>query len=935
LQIFPFSASFSTCVYNNPVLIFYQLKKTYIGNWKYTMPRKAHYVVSTHWDREWYQTFQDYRYRLVQLLDRVLEGWQREDLCGPFQTDGQAVILEDYLEVRPERAEQVSQLVREGRFVVGPWYVLPDEFLVSGESLIRNLRLGRETASRLGGRPSSAGFLCDMFGHNSQMPQILAGFGIRGGFLWRGINLVDQHLFIWRGADGTELPVYRFGKIAYCSYAVQVRGANPSEPRPTPDEIETRLQAFLEEENEKTIAGPLLLFDGGDHLEWDPNAYAVLSRHLNQPGEKYEILHSSLESYLDGLTAVRDQIPLVVEGELREPGLYPDAVDAQWLIPGVTSSRVRIKQANAACQSLLCQWAEPVSVFAGAALELPYPQGYLDVAWKWLIQNHPHDSICGCSIDAVHEDMLYRFNQCEQIANRLTVEATRRIAASVQGQVAEDELRVVVFNPLLRPFDGIADLDLDLPLNWPKQSGGMGMFEPKPGFRIYDAEGRELAPQRTGQAMNRARVRTFDWVFPQGYQVNVVRVSLPLQIPASGYTTLILRPASDPVHLWDSTGLATSERSMENEFLAVEIGPDGALAVTDKRSMQVYRRLLTFEDRADIGDGWNFGPAMNDQIMVSTGGRSSLALVINGPYRTTFRLRTVMDLPAEFDFNHQTRAEQLAGLVIDSLITLRAGADWVEVETTVHNNVKDHRLRVTFPSGARAETCLMDTPFDVVERTIALRADNDRYREVEVEFKPQQSFTAVFDDQRGLAIISSGLLECAVQDLPERPVALTLFRATRRTVMTDGEPGGQMLGDLHFNYWIVPLKGAPDRARLFDLGHLLAGGLRTAQLTRGDVARFRQEQVLPVQAGCLSLEGPAVVTSLRKAGQGTEVRLFNPNTFPVEATLDFSALPGESPRPAEIYPVDFESNPIGQPYPVEDGRVTIPLEPKQICTLRF
>jgi alpha-mannosidase len=899
------------------------------------MPRKAHYVVSTHWDREWYQPFQDYRYRLVQLLDRVLEGWQREDLCGPFQTDGQAVVIEDYLEVRPERAEQIQQLVREGRFVVGPWYVLPDEFLVSGESLVRNLRLGRETARRLGGQPSSAGFMCDMFGHNSQMPQILAGFGIRGGFLWRGINLIDQHLFRWRGADGTELPVYRFGKIGYCSYAVQVRGCNSYEVRPTPDEVETRLQAFLEEENEKTAVGPLLLFDGGDHMEWDPNSYAVLSRHFNQPGENYEILHSSLEDYLDGLTAARDQIQLVVEGELREPALYPDPVDGQWLIPGVTSSRVRIKQANAACQSLLCQWAEPISAFADTALGLPYPQGYLNVAWKWLIQNHPHDSICGCSIDSVHDDMFYRFHQCEQIASRLTVEATRRIAASVEGKVAKDEVRMVVFNPLLRPFDGIADLELDLPLTWPQQSGLMGMFEPKPGFRIYDAAGQELSYQRTGQALDRSRLRTFDWVFPQGYKVNVVRVSLPLQIPASGYTTLTLRPESEPVRLWDSTGLATSDRTMENEFLAVKIKTDGSLEVTDKQRNQVYQRLLNFEDCADIGDGWNFGPVMNDQATYSSGSRSTLALVANGAYRTTFRLRTVVDLPAEFDFGAMKRSDQLTGLVIDSLITLRAGADWVEVETTVHNNVKDHRLRVVFPSGAKTETCLMDTPFDVVERKIALRADNDRYRELEVEFKPQQSFTAVFDDQRGLAVISSGLLECTVQDLPERPVALTLFRATRRTVMTDGEPGGQMQGDLNFKYWITPFQGAPDRARLFDLAQSLSGGLGTAQLTTIDADRFRQDQVLPAQAGFLSLEGQGVVTSLRKEGQGIEVRLFNPNTFPVEAALNFAGMPAASPCPAEVYPVNFESDPIGQPYPVESDRVTIPLGPKQIRTLRF
>ena len=383
------------------------------------MTRKAHYVLSSHWDREWYQPFQDYRYRLVQLLDRVLERWQREELFGPFQTDGQAVVLEDYLEVRPERKEQIRQLVKEGRFVVGPWYVMPDEFLVSGESIIRNLMMGRKLARELGGQPSNAGLMCDTFGHNSQIPQIFAGFGIRGGFLWRGTNLIDQHLFRWRGADGTELPCYRFGKIGYCSYAVQVRAADPKLARPTAEQVEQRLQAFLEEENQKTQVGPLLLFDGGDHMEWDPHSYAVLARHFGLNGHEagqpngYAILHSSLDAYLDGLLPLANDIPVVLEGELREPGLYPLEEDTQWLIPGVTSSRVRIKQANALCENLLTQWAEPLNAFASTALGLPYPQGYLDVAWRWLIQNHPHDSICGCSIDAVHDDMVYRFRQCE------------------------------------------------------------------------------------------------------------------------------------------------------------------------------------------------------------------------------------------------------------------------------------------------------------------------------------------------------------------------------------------------------------------------------------------------------------------------------------------------------------------------------------------
>jgi alpha-mannosidase/mannosylglycerate hydrolase len=106
--------------------------------------------------------------------------------------------------------------------------------------------------------------------------------------------------------------------------------------------------------------------------------------------------------------------------------------DQQWVIPGVLSSRVHLKQANNLCQALLCQWSEPLGAMSQAFLGMEYPQGYLDLAWRWLLQNHPHDSIDGCSIDQVHRDMMYRFDQCRQIG-RLAVEATSQIALSVAG----------------------------------------------------------------------------------------------------------------------------------------------------------------------------------------------------------------------------------------------------------------------------------------------------------------------------------------------------------------------------------------------------------------------------------------------------------------------------------------------------------------------
>ncbi len=166
---------------------------------------------------------------------------------------------------------------------------------------------------------------------------------------------------------------------------------------------------------------------------------------------------------------------------------------------------------------------------------------------------------------------------------------------------------------------------------------------------------------------------------------------------------------------------------MANDRLSVTVEPNGTLTLLDKRTGRSYSRLLTFEDRADIGDGWNHGVALNDQVFASTACRASVALVHNGPELATFRVRTVMELPDEFDFRQMVRTERWTALVIDSLVTLRAGAEHVEVETTVHNVVKDHRLRVLFPTGAQADTYLADMQFDVVERPIALRADNHLY----------------------------------------------------------------------------------------------------------------------------------------------------------------------------------------------------------------
>ena len=348
-------------------------KKTKVGR-----GIRAHYVLSTHWDREWYQTFQNYRYQLVRLLDRVLSALEDGRLVGPFQTDGQAIILEDYLEIRPDRRAQIDRLAQAGKLVIGPWYVLPDEFLVSGESLLRNIRLGRALARFYGTTPSQAGFVCDLFGHNSQMPQIFAGFGIHAGLIWRGLNHIQTRHVRWRGADGTELIAYRFPGGGYCDYTFKVRHAREYRLAPSKERVADDMQNYLEFEAEHTEVDPILLFDGGDHEEWDEGVYNGLLHYRAQGNEDFEVVHTSLDAYLSEVLEQAGRIGTVVEGELREPGRFYD--DQQWVIPGVLSSRVWIKQENAACETLLTAWAEPTAVTAYLLADKEIPTGFLDVA---------------------------------------------------------------------------------------------------------------------------------------------------------------------------------------------------------------------------------------------------------------------------------------------------------------------------------------------------------------------------------------------------------------------------------------------------------------------------------------------------------------------------------------------------------------------------
>src|SRR5258708_21669655 len=216
-------------------------------------------VPHTHWDREWYQTFQQFRVRLVHAVDKLLDIMERDADFSHFMLDGQTIVLDDYLEARPEEEERLKKLTRSGRITVGPWYVQPDEFLVSGESLIRNIHIGLKRAAEFG-EPMRVGYVPDCFGHIAQLPQILQGVGIDNAVFWRGIGAeAHKSEFYWTAPDGSRvLVIHLAAPIGYSNARVMPL---------VPAEFATRVELLTAQILSKATTNTLLFMNGSDHLE--------------------------------------------------------------------------------------------------------------------------------------------------------------------------------------------------------------------------------------------------------------------------------------------------------------------------------------------------------------------------------------------------------------------------------------------------------------------------------------------------------------------------------------------------------------------------------------------------------------------------------------------------------------------------------------------
>jgi mannosylglycerate hydrolase len=847
----------------------------------------VHLVPHTHWDREWYLPFQSFRMQLVDLVDRVLALLEADSRFA-FTLDGQLATVDDYVEVRPDAEDRIRALVKEGRLAIGPWQILMDEFLVSGETIVRNLEAGSRRGEELGG-VMPAGYLPDMFGHIAQMPQILRRAGIAHAIVWRGVPAaIDRSAFRWLGPDGSFVRA-EYLVLGYFGAAHVFE---------IPDQVSAKVERLDEALRPYFDDRPLLAMYGADHSEPLAELPDVVER-LNASQGRYRVDVMTLAEYVRNLDVAETDLP-EWRGELRS-GARAN------LLPGVVSARLDLKAACGRAERALERYAEPLQ---GLHCD-DWPAQFLELAWRRVIENSAHDSICGCSHDDVAAQVLVRYSEAEQIASGLASAAAKAVARRVPPDA------VAVLNPSPHERTDVVPLDVAIPDAWEEVAlelpDGSRAATQEVGrsatlLRVEELTGREI-PERIFRRIHgrelfrrwlnayhldevdgRRRI-TFEvgdepdplWLDVDELKREVVLAveALPdepwlvrilarprrtlvaaVPAPALGWTSVRPARAAGSIHL----PVAVGPRSLEHGLVTVRVAPDGTLTVDGGGvTVEGVGRLV---DGGDFGDSYNYAPPLADRLVESPE-EVRVEARAHGPVRGELAVVRSYRWPLRVAADGAARSREAALVQVTTNVELRAAEPFVRLRISFDNPCDDHRLRFHVPLAAAAQSSSAEGQFAVVERSLEAEGG---YGEVPLATFPAHGFV----DAGGIAVLLEHVLEYEL--IAGRELALTLLRAIGLVTRNDNpyrdDPAGpeipipqaQCRGAWSVSFGLYPHAGSwTDAGVVAQLEHYRHPFL-TAPGT-GYADALSEERGLEVIG-----EG-VVLSSLRRRGDWLELRL--------------------------------------------------------------
>lgn len=818
------------------------------------------YFSSTHWDREWYQPFQGYRYRLADMFDKLIKLFETDPEYKTFHIDGQAVMPEDYARIAAaENVEALKKLIRNGNILVGPWYTMPDELNPSGESLIRNLMKGHAAAAEWGADVWKYGYICDMFGHISQMPQLFNGFSIGYALLGRGTYQETPAYFNWRSPDGSTCLCYRLNPYeGYGDFNRLVYNDCDDEA-----ELRKRIKKYIDAELERTEIPVVIIMDGFDHAEANPDTtrFFKIIRELYPDAE---IHHENLCNAAEYVKRLKNDFPVITE-EL----LHTSRIENHYLcIPTHTiSSYYNLKNANDKCQNILEKTLEPLAVFT-KLIGKPLNRRAVSLAYEYLLKNHPHDSICGCSVDQVNKDMEYRYDQIREI-NDVMLEFYR-FGMTGHSKSNCDGTYSLVFTNML-PFAYTRTLHVELPFrkDFPSKYSELFGYESINSFRIYDENGSEI-PYRVIDIQSDMKKRYYGNRF---HETDIHTVSMEVSVPAFGTSVYTVKASDTPSRY--SARIPSGVNYAENDYIRLDINSDGTFNIFDKITEKSYTDLCMLADDSEIGDGWYHVNAVNDSVVYSLSKDAITEKVVDSPTECTFKVTRFFRIPeAEIsDLRGKRRSENYTCLKIISYISVFKNSKSVRVHMEFENTAKDHRMRLLLKTGIDSQSYFTGQAFYCAERHVGKSPETDSW----FEPTPLEGFTNGILGKRGnngngLAFVSScGLHECSAFDDPDGTISVTLLRSFGTTVLTNGESRCQLNIPLEYDFEILPLDSDTSYSDLLKLQSVISADLIP---TFFPVAENKTKSVKDI----IKLSGESISLSVIKQSEdekGIIVRVFN------------------------------------------------------------
>ncbi|TFG90377.1 MAG: hypothetical protein E4G71_05360, partial [Candidatus Atribacteria bacterium] len=659
--------------------------------------------------------------------------------------------------------------------------------------------------------------------------------------------------FIWQGPDGTELFAVHLPKAGY---------GNAVSLSEDVDQAYKQIKGAIDDLLSRETSKSLLLLNGSDHL-YAQLHIPHLAKELNKYFKDIEIKQGNLAEYIDYAKKTAKPNLNKVTGEFRSGKDAP-------ILQSVYSSRMYIKQANERCEKQLENWVEPTASLAWL-LGRDYPENLIWTSWRWLLKNQPHDSICGCSIDQVHKEMLTRFDWSGQIAQEVMNKSLDYITEKIKiDYLKKDELALVVFNPLPYPIDE----NVEVRIKFPKEINLNRV-------KILTIEGDEIPYQLKGYGLDYKIVfRPFGG--PQFPEVNYADISFTAKdIPACGYNTFIIK-AINEVKIFKEydTDIRVGRDYIENKYYKISAETNGTLTIVDKLNDKIFKNCNRFVDSGDAGDEYTYSPPLNDKIIVCR--LDNISIQDIGPAEATLIVSGKMILPVGLKPDRKSREDKKVECPVESKIKLFSEVQRIEFKTTFDNQCHDHCLKVEFPTNIKTDYVYAEGHFDVIKRSIKL-PDSEGWVEKVYKTAHNSGFVDINNGKHGMAILNKGLPEYEI--IPDNnTVALTLLRSVGWLSRGDLEyrkgnagpsfptPEAQCLGEYIFYYALIPHQGGWDDARISQKTRQYKTKILTKQLKN-------QPGNLSDKYSFIELEGDYLEISAIKKNEFEDklvVRVYNP-----------------------------------------------------------